>query len=96
MIQRGNISPKKPQMSAERAVPPTVTERIDPSIALLFSSGRASINEALNTVLPIQLRIYAIKTKMRIQRNCDELYATRFSKINPRQTPTPLLFPNFI
>ena len=56
-------------------MPPTDAERMKPRIALRFSSGRASINDALNTVFPAQLKRPARKPKMQRKTNCFEKQA---------------------
>ena len=60
----GKNSPKNPYIRADKAQPPTQAALKKPRTAPRFSSGKASINEALKTVLPAQLRNDPKKAKI--------------------------------
>ena len=51
-----------------------------PNIAPRFSSGRAGISDALNTVLPAQLRKAPKNTKMQVSQKIFERYAPTINK----------------
>lgn len=54
-------------MTVEIAVPPTLADWINPSIAPRFFSGSASTSEALNIELPAQLVIALKNAKMQVR-----------------------------
>ena len=86
MIYNGNTSPRNPYMTVEIAVPPTLADCMNPRIVPLFSSGRASISEALKIVFPAVFKNAPIKTKMHIVRKSVDRYANT-KKISDSEKP---------
>ena len=64
------MSPKTPYITEDNAEPPTEADEIKPSIAPRFSSGRASISEALKIAFPAALRNPLINAKIQSGINC--------------------------
>ena len=77
----GNTSPRTPYSTADKALPPTQADWMKPMIAPRFSSGSASINDALKTVFPAQF--------MNAPRNAKMHMITKFPDKNPRIINTP-------